>query len=102
MSDDSKPYNNRSRPFDAYYYSFEQTKEDSVDDILKAVAYAGKCYHHTDQWSNPDFGDDGEPTNIDMIQEAANAAASAMVTMRAENAELKSRLAELEGDGDGE
>lgn len=39
------------RRYDAYYYGFNPTEEDSVNKILSAVAIAGKGYHHTDGWT---------------------------------------------------
>ena len=56
---------------DAYYYSFEETGCIEVDRVLSAVATAGKAYHNTDQWNETD---DGEPSQIDHIQDAACAA----------------------------
>lgn len=58
--------------FCAYYYSFEPTGCEAIDNVLRAVAYAGKQYHHTDQWGEDALGhEDGEPTMRDLIQEAA-------------------------------
>lgn len=56
----------------AYYYSFDETKCIEVDRILSAVASAGKAYHHTREWNDTD---DGEPSQIDHIQDAACGAA---------------------------
>lgn len=39
----------RSR-LDAYYYSFEETGVQVIDDLLHAVAWAGKASHHTSDW----------------------------------------------------
>jgi hypothetical protein len=36
---------------DAYYYSFDPTGERLVDEVLSAVAWAGKAYHHTGDWN---------------------------------------------------
>lgn len=60
----------RQRRFDAYYYSFDPTGVDTIDGILSAVAWAGKCYHHTEEW-----GDD-DPSEVQRIQAAANEAAA--------------------------
>ena len=66
----------RNFPLEAYYYSFDPTGNDAIDRILMAVAWAGKAYHHTDMWNDDsDFGSNGEPTPVDMIQAAANEAA---------------------------
>ena len=65
----------------AYYYGFEPTGVREIDEILSAVALAGKAYHHTDGWSEdtPPYGDhcEGE-CPIDWIQNAANRAAAAL------------------------
>jgi hypothetical protein len=61
------------RYLSAYYYSFEATGCDAVDAILEAVARAGKGYHHTDSWSEPDG--DGV-SYVDKIQNAAKDAAA--------------------------
>lgn len=61
----------------AYYYSFDSTGVLEVDRVLSAVAWAGKAYHHTDQW-NEDAGErDGLKGNtpVEWIQNAANALA---------------------------
>ena len=65
---------NKQRRMNAYYYSFEETGCDPIDDVLEAVARAGKAYHHTAQWSYPDFGlKPGEVCEAEKIQNAANA-----------------------------
>lgn len=64
---------------DAYYYGFDRTGVPEIDRILSAVAWAGKAYHHTDQWSDVK----GEPYGprlpgmslTDVIQQAAQVAA---------------------------
>ena len=56
----------------AYYYGFEETTCAEVDGILSAVANAGKAFHHTRDWND---SDDGEPSQIDNIQDAACGAA---------------------------
>lgn len=57
---------------DAYYYGFTRTGVGLVDDILSAVAKAGKSYHGTDMW-NEELYDGG--TCESRIQDAADAAA---------------------------
>lgn len=52
----------------AYYYSFEPTNCRPVDEILSAVAIAGKRFHNTEEWDNE---------AIDGIQNAAKRAANA-------------------------
>ena len=58
----------------AYYYSFDETGVIEIDRILSAVACAGKGYHHTDMWGEANEYMDGK-SYIDLIQDAANAAA---------------------------
>ncbi len=68
----------------AYYYSFKPTGVREIDLILSAVAEAGKGYHHTDSWGD-EFGWDMESPHftgnsyIEWIQNAANAAAQALI-----------------------
>ena len=57
---------------DAYYYGFTRTGVGLVDDILSAVAKAGKSYHGTDMW-NEELSEGG--TCESRIQDAADAAA---------------------------
>lgn len=59
----------------AYYYGFRSTGIREIDEILSAVACAGKSYHHTSEWG--DTGD-GEPSWAEIIQEAADRAAAKM------------------------
>ena len=67
----------------AYYFSFEPTGVPEIDMILSAVACAGECYHHTEQW-NDDAAFGYEPhtgnTPVEWIQNAANAAAKQRAT----------------------
>lgn len=58
--------------FRAYYYEFDATGAPEIDKILEAVARAGKAYHNTCDWNDPDF--DGK-TPVEKIQNAANEAA---------------------------
>jgi len=61
----------------AYYYSFQKTGIDSIDKILSAVAWAGKCYHNTECWQDESW----PPEELrgdhpaEWIQNAANDAA---------------------------
>ena len=92
------------RCLNAYYFGFDSTGVPEVDAILSAVAYAGKGYHHTDEWGGGEsrFGED-RPYG-DVIQAAANEAANrwdalaavlpdllAEANKRAEDAEAKAR-----------
>lgn len=58
----------------AYYYSFEPTGVAEIDEILQMVAMAGRHYHNTNEWTDPDL--EGGISVVDMIQEAAIRAAS--------------------------
>ena len=71
----------------AYWYSFTFTECDPVDRILHAVARAGKGHHSTEYWA--DTGNEGEPSYIDRIQDAANIAADAANATAAERDRLK-------------
>lgn len=62
------------RRMDAYYYSFEKTGCGQIDEILSAVAKAGKAFHHTQYWGDEHEFNEGEKSFIDLIQEAANKA----------------------------
>jgi hypothetical protein len=53
--------------FYGYYYTFEPTGCDEIDEILKELALAGHSFHHTMYWQ--------EHGHIDRIQDAANKAA---------------------------
>ncbi len=65
-----------SQNFRAYYYSFNPTGVVEIDDILLAVAAAGKACHNTDCWGDPVVLDDPfAPDYVDIIQEAADRAA---------------------------
>ena len=57
----------------AYYYSFDRTGVLVIDRILAAVARAGKAYHHTEDWT--DQYPDGSPSQVELIQQAADSAA---------------------------
>jgi len=68
------PHSRGERRLDAYYYCFEETGVEVIDNILAAVAAAGKAFHHTDQWADP-LWDNGEAP-VDAIQRMANVAAA--------------------------
>lgn len=57
----------------AYYFGFNPTGVREIDEILSAVACAGKAYHHTESWND---SDDDDPSWAEVIQEAANRAAA--------------------------
>ena len=58
----------------AYYYSFHPTGVRAIDEILSAVASAGKGFHHTEDWCTPMPYYDNK-SYVDLIQEAADRAA---------------------------
>lgn len=61
---------------DAYYYGFDATGYRPVDEILSAVARAGKAYHHTESWYGSDSPNFPMENVVQPIQEAANRAAA--------------------------
>lgn len=73
MSDAQLMADDQSLPklrMNAYYYGFNETGVRCVDEILSAVASAGKGYHHTEMWAEAGY--------IDQIQAAAGRAAALM------------------------
>lgn len=50
----AKAHRRRHGSLNAYYFSFEPTGVDAIDEILAAVAHAGRAYHHTEScaWRN--------------------------------------------------
>lgn len=74
----SAPWRSRStdRQFDGYYIHFDTTGVDVVDEVLRAVAFAGKAYHDIEGWSSGTkwLG----KTCAEWIQDAARNAADAM------------------------
>lgn len=77
------------RNLDAYYYSFEPTGCDLVDAVLEQVARAGKAFHSTDDWNEKDH--DGR-SPVEKMQAAADASASAILALIAENERLEQAL----------
>lgn len=75
--------------FNAYYYRFESTGIDEIDNVLKEVARAGKMYHNTDMWN--DEGDDGLSCS-DRIQNIANESAKSIKSKQAEIERLRGVL----------
>lgn len=82
------------RRMSAYYFRFDPTGDDAVDRILSAVAWAGKAFHHTEEWNETAYA--GQPpedlagqTPVLWIQNAATQAS-------AKNAQLRARLAQAE------
>lgn len=61
----------------AYYYSFELTGVEHIDAILRLVARAGQGSPNTEFWDDPTVLEEGEPTYVERIQNAADKAAAA-------------------------
>lgn len=76
----------------AYYYGFNETKVRVVDEVLSAVATAGKMYHHTESWSD----EDGEPSYAEKIQRAAEHAAKEIERLRSAVSTAREDLARAE------
>lgn len=71
---------------DAYYYSFQTTGAQPVDEVLSAVACAGKAFHNTSDWNDEEF--DGI-TPAAKIQIAATLAAVEFRKLKGEVEALK-------------
>lgn len=86
---------------DAYYYGFTRTGIGVVDNILSAVAKAGKSYHGTDMWGEELFGGG---TCESRIQDAADAAAeqirAALTGSEADTSDTHLTTHESEEDAD--
>lgn len=76
-------------PLDSYYFGFGSTGVPEIDDVLAAVARAGRAYHSTEFWSDTDYGQ----SETSKIQDAAFASAE---ILKAKDAELTSLKAENE------
>ncbi len=75
---------------DSYYFGFQATGVAPVDDILMAVARAGKSFHSTDMWEEKiDYMDNKSAT--DWIQEAAANCAEHIATLEARVKELEDK-----------
>ena len=74
----------------AYYFSFSETGHRPVDEILSAVACAGRNYHRTEDWGEVDERDG--LSYVDRIQYAADRAASESAEMKAINTGLLAAL----------
>ncbi|QKS60879.1 helix-turn-helix domain-containing protein [Cupriavidus gilardii] len=65
---------------DAYYYGFDPTGVREIDLVLSAIACAGKAYHHTECWNDQcEWPPHTGKSPVEWIQNAANAAATAML-----------------------
>ena len=59
----------------AYFYSFELTGVEAIDEILRRVARAGKAFHHTENWNDDEWGPEEGISHAEWIQMAADEAA---------------------------
>ena len=63
------------KDLNSYYFSFEKTRNEKVDNLLYAICRAGKAFHSTSQW-NDEVGEIYKnvkcDTPIEWIQNAAN------------------------------
>lgn len=70
----------------AYFFGFDSTTSDAINDVLAAVAFAGKAFHSTEQWGDDDY----MPfTMVDLIQATANEAADRIEELTAERDALR-------------
>lgn len=74
------------KSINSYYFSFSPTRSEEINEILRTVAAAGKSYHHTEDW------EDGEPSCVDDIQDAANVAAEKLISVSNELERLQNIL----------
>lgn len=79
---------------DAYYYAFDRTKIDCIDKILSAVACAGKCYHHTENWTEDctDYPHLKGGNCAAWIENAAKEAAEKIQALESQNERLRGEL----------
>lgn len=75
------------RRIESEYFSFTATGVSAVDDVLEAVAQAGKSYHHTQSWSDNDYG----PSCAEQIQAAADRLSTALTEVARERDALRER-----------
>lgn len=60
----------------SYWFTFDPTGVEAVDLVLAAVARAGKMFHSTEFWDDPEMSLGDGPTPLEIIQRAANSAAA--------------------------
>ncbi|MDX1410494.1 MAG: hypothetical protein R3330_20230 [Saprospiraceae bacterium] len=77
----------RLDPLESYWFSFRKTTVNFIDEILKAVAFAGRYSHSTEGWNEP-IGE-GEASPVDMIQNATKVAAVMVHRLEDENRRLE-------------
>lgn len=81
----------------AYYYGFYPTGVREIDEILSAIATAGKWAHHTECWSDDEGGEPEAEhlvgkSPVDWIQNAANRAAEKNRAAEQERDQLRERV----------
>lgn len=81
----------KKRNLCAYYFSFDATGVDAVDEILEKVAMAGSGYHHTSDW-NEEYVRGSGVSVVDEIQNAANDAAEQWNTRASQWVSVDERL----------
>lgn len=81
----------KKRNLCAYYFSFDATGVDAVDEILEKVAMAGSGYHHTSDW-NEEYVRGSGVSVVDEIQNAANDAAEQWNTRASQWVSVVDRL----------
>lgn len=70
---------------DAYYYGFDKTHIDCIDELLSCVACAGKAFHNTSEWleESSSYGEHTVgKTPIEWIQNSAIKAANEITSLR--------------------
>jgi len=65
----------------AYYYTFVPTGDEDVDNLLAAIAAAGKAFHSTSDWTDECEWLDGK-SYIDLIQERARVIADKLNSIK--------------------
>ena len=78
---------------DAYYYGFNKTNVDCIDELLSCVACAGKAFHNTSEWLEEDspYGEHTVgKTPIEWIQNSAIKAANEITSLREQLEKAKS------------
>jgi len=77
----------------AYWYGFDETGENYIDDVLSAVAVAGKRFHNTEEWGGSGWeADEGVDSCEQSIQKTANAAAKDVADLRRQLEGAKAEL----------
>jgi hypothetical protein len=64
--------------FRAYYFGFDSTGNEIIDNILQEICRAGKAYHNTGQWNKENEYSEDKRSYVERIQDAANIAAKAL------------------------